>query len=269
VSGEEMRCDNCRRLVEVRYRKSAGGPWLGWLVIFLGLLGAVAALEGYLVAQLVGMGGLPEWFNQTAVRFMVGSALLSPEGIPGELVEFAGTVTLVNYLLAGLCLLAALGLALRNRIAYFGSLFLAGLLVMITGAGLLVGLTGWLPALFRLGLIAISVKWLIDSAPAFEWQTRLYNADVDGDLRTDLDYYNRGLRYRDMGMWAKTAAHWKVAAQLGPSKAQYRVALANAYVKLGYPQAALAEAERALARTPEDEELRAFRDSLAGLEGVP
>jgi tetratricopeptide (TPR) repeat protein len=269
VSGEEPRCDNCRRLVVVRYRKRGDGRAVGWLVLCFLLLGLTAGLEGYLVAQLVQVGQLPRWLSQTAVSFMVGPALFTAEGA-GELADLGGLVTLVNYLLAGLYVAAAVGLALRNRIAYFGAFLLCGLMVIVTGVGLLTQLTGWLPFLFRVALVAITVKWLADSAPAFEWETRHYDADVDQDLRTDLDYHNRGQQYYDQRMWAKAAAHWKVASQLAPRRPQYRAELANAYVRMGYPAAALVEADRALAKAPDDEELRAFRDSLATmvLEGA-
>jgi tetratricopeptide (TPR) repeat protein len=265
VSGEDPRCDHCRQPVAVRYRKQSGGAWLGWVVVFFALQGAVAFAEGFFVYQLVQMGQLPEWVSRSAARFLIGTAILSPGGLPGDLAGFAHVVALVDAVLAVLCLIAALGLALRSRAVYFGSFILAGLLVMATGAGLLTQLTALLPALCRLGLVAISVRWLVDSAPAFEWNTRSYNADVDPDLRTDLDYYNRGLRYRDMGMWAKAAAHWQVATQLAPAQVKYHAALANAYLKMGYPAVAVSRAETALGLAPDDRELRAFRDSIAHL----
>jgi hypothetical protein len=266
VSGEEARCDYCHRPVTLRYRKRAGGVGLGWLVLLFLLLGAATWLEGYLVSQSVEIGRLPQWLNNTAVRFMVGPMLFGPEGIPGKLADWAGLITLISVLLAGLCLLASVGLAFQSRAVYFGSFMLAGLVVVVTGAELLTQLTGWLPALFRLGLVALAVKWLADSAPAFEWETRRYDADLDQDLRTDMDYYQHGRHYYEMGMWAKAAAHWQVAARLAPSQVQYRASLANAYVKMGFPAAALAEADKAISLAPDDEELRAFRDSLAELE---
>ena len=243
VSGEEPVCDHCRRLVTLRYRKRDDWAWVGWLALFFLLLGLAAWLEGYFVAQVVPMKELPQWLGDTAIRYLVGAALFEPGGVRGDLAEFAGIVTLVNYVFAGLCLVAAGGLALRSRVAYFGSLILIGLLVVITGVGLLAQLTGWIPAVLRLGLIALCARWLIDSAPAFEWETRSYNADLDQGLKTDMDYYVQGQHYREKGMWAKAAAHWQVAARLAPGQVQYRVALANAYLKMGYPSAALAEAD--------------------------
>jgi tetratricopeptide (TPR) repeat protein len=264
VSGDEPRCDHCRRLVTVRSRKRAAGVSLVWPVLAFALLGIAAWGEGYF-AQLVEIGQLPEWLTQTAVRFLVGSALFSATGLPGELVQFANTFVLINTLLAGLCILTALGLAFRFRAVYWWAFLLLGFLVVGTGAGLLAQLVGWVPALFRLGLVALATKWLVENAPAFEWETHYYNADVDSDLRNGLDYYSRGLRYRDMGMWAKAAAHWKVAAQLEAGETQYRVALATAYARMGYPAAALSEVDRVLARDPDDLELHTFRDSLASL----
>ena len=260
VSADGSHCDHCSRPVVVRYRKQAGG--VGWPVVSFFLLGITAGLEGYLVAQLVGVGRLPQWLSHTAVTVMVGPALFDAEGV-GDLADFASIVTAVNYGLAGLCLLAALGLALKSRAAYFGSFLLASLIAMTAVAGLVTQLTGWLPALYMLGLVALSIKWLVDSAPAFEWITRRVDADIDGGLKTDLDYYNRGQRYYEQGLWAKAAAHWQVAARLAPSQVQYRAELANAYLRMGYPAAALAEIDRTLARSPGDEGLRAFRESVA------
>jgi tetratricopeptide (TPR) repeat protein len=151
-------------------------------------------------------------------------------------------------------------------LVYFGSFLLMGLMVLATGIGLLMGLAGWLPALLRLGLVLLTTKWLADSSSVFEWQTRQYSADLDQDLRTDLDYYSRGKRYSEMGMWAKAAAHWRVAVVLAPNKVAYHVALANAYRRMDYPAAAVAEADQALALAPDDTGLRAFRNSLANLE---
>jgi hypothetical protein len=265
VGGEELRCNHCGRPLLVRRRKRPGGTGVAWLVVFYLLLGLAAWLEGLLVSQLVAIGHLPPWLSYTGLSVVVGPALFGAEGV-GKLVDFAGIVALVNQLLAGLCVLAAVGLALRSRVAYFGALLLAGVMVAATGAGFLAQLTGWAPALLRLALVGMSVKWLVDSAPSFEWETRYYNADTDQDLRGGPDYYNRGRHYYDVGMWAKAAAHGQAAARLAPSEVQYRAQLANAYLRMGYPAAALAEADTALARAPGDEELRAFRDSLARWE---
>ena len=267
IQAEEPRCLDCGRTTIRRYRRREAGPWLGWLVVCFLLLAATSVLEGLLAGQVIGMEQLPAALNETALRFLVGSVLVAPEGMPARLADLAAVLGPVNYLLAGLCLAAAIGLAVRSRIAYFGSFLLGGVLVVATGTGLLSGLSGWVPSLLRLGLIALSVKWLADTAPAFEWQTRAYTADLDNDLRTDMDYYNRGRQYREMGMWAKAAGHWKVADQMAPDRPAYRGHLARAYLQMGYPAAALAEVDRALARTPDDEELLAFRASLVETGG--
>lgn len=237
---------------------------LVWLVLMFFLLGTVAWLEGYLGSQLVEAGQLPQWLSHTALSLVIGPALFSAEGV-GELARFSDAVKLVNYVLGSLCVLAAMGLALRFRLAYFASFLLAGFMVVVTLAALLARLAGWIPALLRLGMVALSVKWLVDAAPLFEWDTRYYNADIDQDLRNDLDYHNRALQYYGQRMWAKAASHWKVAAQLAPGQVQYRADLANAYLRLGYPEAALAEVDKAIDRVPDDEELRAFRSSLVAL----
>jgi tetratricopeptide (TPR) repeat protein len=269
VGGEGSHCTHCHRPVLVRQRKRAGSFGLGWLVLSFVLQAAVAGLEGYFVSQLVQLSRLPAWLIQSAVYLLVGSALFTPEGVAGDLAVSGEMVILVNYALALVCLAVAVGMAFRSRVAYFGAFLLAGLLAMATGAGLLTHLTGWVPALVRLALIAVSIKWLVDSAPAFEWQMRRYDASLAHGLKTDLDYHNRGQRYHKMGMWAKAAAHWKIAIQLAPGQVRYYTALASAYARMGYLAAALSETDKALARAPDDEQLHAFRNSLARLEENP
>lgn len=266
VNGRELRCDHCGRSVEVRQRKRVEWGSSVWLLVLFLVLGAVAWLVGYFVSQMPTMDQLPQWTRQIGLQLLVGSALYTPEGIQGDLAEFAMILTTLNYVLAVLCVVAVAGLALRSRVVYFCSFLLLGLMVLATGVGLLTGLTGWLPGLLRMGLLAFTAKWLADSSMVFEWQAREYHADVDRGLRSDPDYYGRGKRYYEMGMWAKAAAHWSVAAQLAPNRVAYHVSLAKAYCRMGYPTAAWAEADKALALDPADKGLAAFRDSLAGME---
>ena len=265
ISDVEPICDHCRRSVALRYRKREDTAGIARVVVFFLLLGLASGLEGYFVSQLVRVGQFPGWMNTSAISLLVGPALFGLEGV-GELVRFASAVVLINYVLAGLCVVDALGLALRSRTFYFVSFLLAGIMVMVTVAALLAQLTGWLPTVLRLALIAITLKWLADSAPAFEWTTRVYDADIDKGLRSDLDYHNRAQIYYDQGMWAKAAAHWKVASRLAPGQAQYRAELANSYLRMGYAAAALVEADRALALAPADQELHVFRAKVARLE---
>ena len=263
LAGDRPLCLICGRSAALRYRKPAAGAGLAWLVALFVMLGVAAWMEGYAVSQVVRLGQLPGVLSETAVRLFVGAALFQPDGVPDHMVELAGVLRLSANVLAGLCVATALGLAFHSRAIYFCAFLLAGLLLAVTGVGLMAGLVGWLPALFLLGLVILALRWLVDGGAAFEWEVRTYNADLDLHLRTDLDYYHAGQRYREMGMWAKAAAHWKVASQLAPSQSQYQIALANGYVRLGYSQAAFLQAEKALARTPDDADLCAFRDSLA------
>ncbi|HSJ59047.1 MAG TPA: hypothetical protein VLC95_17800 [Anaerolineae bacterium] len=263
---DEPRCASCGRLTGIRQRKKQSGLSIGWLVALFLLLAATAWIEGALASRLVREEPLPAIVGDTWIQLLVGRVLIEPadasQATDGAVVESGDAVALANYALAGLCGVVALGLALRSRVAYFAALILCGLLIVAAVGGIVAGLSGWVPTLVRIGGIAFSVYWLVESSPAFEWEVRHYDADLDADLRTDLDYYNRGLRYRDMGMWAKAAVHWKVAGQLAPSKTAYHVALANAYAQMGEREAALAVAERAMAHEPDDAGLQAFRDSL-------
>ncbi|MBN1137598.1 MAG: hypothetical protein JXM73_13505 [Anaerolineae bacterium] len=264
VSGDEPRCDNCGRLVELRYRKRSDGQWLGWLAMFVVLQGVVGTGEAYFASRMAEIGQLPAWLSESPIKFLIGPAF-HLAGLESNLDRLGQTLVGMNAALAVLCLALALGLVLRSRAAYFVTLFVVGLLAVTAVVGLVVGFSGLLPGLVRLALVAFCFKWLMDAAPAFEWMTRRYNPDIDPDLQTDLDYYDQGSHYWDMGMWAKAAAHWQVAARLMPAKVEYHTALAKAYVKLDYMAAALNEADRALAQAPDDEQLRTFRDSLAKL----
>ncbi len=262
VAGGEPHCDHCGRSVEVRLRRRPGGTELIRVVVFFLLLGLAARLEGYLVAEVVSAEPFPEWVSRSALHLVIGQASFSPEGITDDLANLAHLLTLVHNGLAVLCGVAAIALAFRIRVAYIGSFVVASLVVAASLAGLLTGLTGLLPTLFVAGLVAITVKLLADSAIAFEWQTRHYNASLDRNLRDGVDFYHRGQRYGEMGMWAKAAAHWQVATQLAPDQAHYHLVLARAYAQMDYPDAAVAEVDTALALAPGDREAQAFRDSL-------
>jgi tetratricopeptide (TPR) repeat protein len=264
VSSNEPRCDNCGRLVELRYRKRSDGQWLGWLAMFVALQGVVGVGEAYFALQVAKIGQLPAWLSASPIKFLIGPAFHLASLEP-NLDRLGQTLVVMNGVLAALCVALALGLVLRSRTAYFAALFVVGLLAVTAVVGLVVGYSGLLPGLVRLALVAYCFKWLMDAAPAFEWAARRYNPDIDPDLQTDLDYYDQGSRYWDMGMWAKAAAHWQVASRLVPAKVEYHTSLARAYVKLDYMAAALAEADRALAQAPDDAQLRTFRDSLAKL----
>lgn len=264
VSGDEPRCDNCNRLVELRYRRRSNGQWLGWLAMFVVLQGVVGVGEAYLASRLAEIGQLPAWLNESPIKFLIGPAFRLAS-IEPNLDRLGQTLVSMNAALTMVCVALALGIVLRNRAAYFASLFAVGLLAVTAVVGLVVGFSGPLPGLIRLALIAFCFRWLMEVAPTFEWMTRRYSPDLDPDLQTDLDYYDQGSRYWDMGMWAKAAAHWQVATRLAPTKVEYRTVLAKAYVKLDYMAAALAEADKALAQAPEDNQLRTFRDSLAEL----
>lgn len=266
VAGGPPRCGRCGRIVELRLRRRPGGAALGWLVAFFLALGIAAGVHGLLLAQLIGATQLPEWMDQSLFKLVVGPAFYHPDGIGDRLAEIAVLLTRVDYVVAALFLAAAAGLALRSRLVYFSAFFLLILLAAVPVAGLLTGLTGWVPALFLFGLVAFAARWLADMAPTFEWQTRAYNADLDRGLKTHVDYYNRGQHYATIEMWAKAAAHWRIAAQLASRQAQYHAALAKALARLEYRAAARAAAERALALAPDDRALRAFLGSLAESE---
>ena len=267
IAGGPPQCSHCERSVELRLRRRPGGAALGWLIVFILVLGIAAWLQGLFLAQMVdSTGQLPQWLDQTIFKLVIGPAFFSPDGLGDELAEIAALLTQVYHVLAGLYVVAAIGLALRSRVVYFATFFLLILMVAASVAGLLTGLTGWVPALFVFGLMAFAAKWLADMALVFEWQTRFYTADLDRGLNTHVDYYNRGQHYAEIEMWAQASAPRRIATQRAPGQAQYHAALANALAQLEYPAAARAAADRASALDPDDRALRAFRNSLAELE---
>lgn len=233
------------------------------------LLGVIEWGEGALTTQLASQEPLPAITRQTVVRLLVADVFIEPadpaQAKDEALMRRIGFVTRINYLLAGLCTVVASGLALRSRLAYFAALVLSGLLAVSAVGGILAGLSGWVPACVRLGATALGIFWLVDSSPAFEWEVRHYDAGLDRDLRTHLDYYHRGVHYQELGMWAKAAVHWRVACQLAPAETAYPLALAKAYVHMGERGAALILIEQASVRAPDDPELRTFRDSLVAI----
>jgi tetratricopeptide (TPR) repeat protein/predicted nucleic acid-binding Zn ribbon protein len=259
-------CSHCGRSVELRLRRKPGGAALSWLITLFLALSLAVGLQGLFLTEMVGAGQVPQWLDRSLFKVAIGRAFFSPDGIGDELAETADLLTRIHYGLAGLGAVAALGLALRSRLVYFVAFFLLILMAAAPVAGLLTQLVGWAPAIVLIGLIAFAAAWLADMAPAFEWETRSYRAELDPGLKTHADYYRRGKQCAEIEMWAKAAAHWRVATQLGPGQALYHAALAKAFAELEYPGAARAAADRALALEPEDMALGAFLESLAGSE---
>jgi tetratricopeptide (TPR) repeat protein len=266
VAGEVPQCNHCGRSVELRVRRKPGGTALGWLVVFFLVLSAAAWLQGLLLTVMVSAGTVPRWMDQVIFRLAIGQAFFNPKGIADDLAQTAAMLTLADNVLAGLGIAAALGLALKSRFVYFAAFLVLILMAAAPVAALLTGLMGWVPVLVLFGVLAFAAKWLADMASAFEWKTRIYHADLDPGLKTHVDYYNRGQHYAGIEMWAKAAAHWRIATQLAPREVPYHAALARAFAQLAYPAAARAAADRALALDPEDGALRALRNSLAGPE---
>ena len=260
------RCTRCGRSVELRMRRKSGGAALGWLVVYLLVLGIASALQGLYLTQMVSSGPPPKWLDQTLFKLIIGPAFFNPEGIGDKLVEVIALLTRAHYVMTGLVAVTAAGLALKSRYVYFASFFILILLAAAPAAELLTGLLGWLSGIVILGLLIFAATWLADMAPAFEWQTRAYSADLDSGPKTHVDYYNRGQHYAQIEMWAKAAAHLRVATQLAPRQALYQAALASAYAHLDLLAAARAAASRALALAPDDGTVRALLNSLAESE---
>ena len=260
------RCSHCRRSVQLRLRRKPGGTALSWLVVFVLVLGIITWLQGLYLTQMVSTGQLPHWLDHALLKLVLGPAFFSPDGIGDRLAEVASLLTQIHYVLAGLVAVTAAGLALRSRFVYFASFFVLILLAAAPAAELLTGLIGWVSALVIFGLLIFAAAWLADMAPVFEWQTRVYDADVDPGLKTHVDYYNRGQHYAEIDMWAKAATHWKIATQFSTGQALYQAALASAYAHLDAPAAARAAAGRALALAPDDQAVRALCNSLAESE---
>lgn len=262
VSTDEPRCNHCHRQIVLHFRKRTEGPWLGWLSLFVAMQAVVAGGQAFAMIQMLDLEQLPLWLNNhPAVMFLLGRAFLVPGGLAADLQPLLTGLIVANVVLAAVGLVLFVGVVLRSRLASYVALLVLGLVVIVAAVGGIFGLVGALPALFQAILAVACFKWLLDSGSAFEWQTRRYNADLDPDLETGMDYYDQGRQYANIGMWAKAAAHWKVATQLD-TRPEFNASLARAYLKLGYQAAALAQAEKAVARAPADEKFRAFRDSL-------
>ncbi len=260
------RCTHCGRSVELRMRRRSGGAALSWLVVYLLVLAIASALQGLYLTQMVGSGQPPEWLDQTLFKLIIGPAFFNPNGIGDRLVGIIILLTQIHYVMAGLVAVTAVSLALKSRFVYFASFFLLILLAAAPAAELLTGLLGWVSGIVIFGLLIFAAAWLADMAPAFEWQTRAYHADLDSGPRTHVDYFNRGQHYAEIEMWAKAAAHLRVATQLAPRQALYQAALASAYARLDVPAAARAAASRALALAPDDRAVRALLDPMSELE---
>jgi tetratricopeptide (TPR) repeat protein len=92
--------------------------------------------------------------------------------------------------------------------------------------------------------------FLFTSLGDFVWEKMRYTLALETGLKTALDYYNCGRRYRERGMLANAALHWQRAVLIEPDRVPFRIALGNVLYKLErYPQAA-EHIRAALQRTP-------------------
>jgi tetratricopeptide (TPR) repeat protein len=168
--------------------------------------------------------------------------------------------------LAGLGLLVALGLFLRQALAHTMGIALIVLCLVVEIALFWRGYAGVLMAGPQALYTIVLALFMYHTHADFEQEERREWLALDRHAATAMDFYSQGRLYEKRGMWAKALLHWQRAAALNPTRDTYLAATARAYARLGRHELALKQVDKALeiSRTPED--LRPLRDIIVEMQ---
>jgi tetratricopeptide (TPR) repeat protein len=251
---EPLACPYCGQVAEVQARRCPGCDGdlhrqrpktkkhsaysLGLVVAWFALANYVwlGLFVFYLFSRLSSA-----WEDSVQAQSSLGlvAELLGLEGLSEPLPAWPLIpVLVVSASIFVLSLVVAWGLYRRHRAFYWLS---AGLVLLYPLVAIYrVTSTGSSP--WRLlidGALTVAVMGLVFMAyDEFGRVEERLHAGVDGDVESHSALYARGASYARQGMWAKAAAHWSRAVALSPGHADYRLALAQAYVNLEAPEQA-------------------------------
>jgi tetratricopeptide (TPR) repeat protein len=93
------------------------------------------------------------------------------------------------------------------------------------------------------GCLLLTICFAFMAYDEYAWERHRLDASVDSDVDGPSALFGRGRVYAQYGMWGKAAAHWSRAVALNPGHADYRLALASAYLNLVQPDRALEHLE--------------------------
>jgi len=257
---QEGQCPTCQRPLYVRERKTKGHSFYS-----LGLV-----MAWFVLANYVWLGLAFYYFGSSLSSTLNASpraaaALETVTGLIGLQAPSVGvgvlSLPLFPVLLGGAAiflfsLVVAMGLYLRLRSFYW-------LTVGLTIAGSLLLLYNAFGVEFRpLFQVAAALIFCIAATSfafmaydEFAWVDRRLAAVLDPDVDSHSAVYTRGRKYAGQGMWARAAVHWAKAVALSPGHADYRLALASAYINLDQPQRALEHLQAAQQIEPDNPQL--------------
>lgn len=271
IDPDNRTCPHCHgRLVFEKPRNAAAGRV--WLLAFSWVLLAIA----YLMSDVLIAVGLVNWATrESGARFALFSEYLTsyvvnlsadiPPQMYGPLLRVLVGAEIIAILW---CLvMAAITPARRHGvIPVAGFIVLPFTLVLMlaeTAAGLYVSL------LKLVATITVGV-FVFTGIDDFTWEKVRYTLGLERGLKTALDFYNRGRRYREMGMLANAVLHWERAALLAPDQTAFRIPLINALYKLGRYAEASEHIRTALGQlppaSPQAQELQQFLEHIRSME---
>jgi len=255
TSADAHRCPHCQGGLVVRVARAASAGAVQLLLLLLGVNLAVGLLE--LIAPLLALAAQQNP-NQAEALGALGKVL----GLTlflGDYLALSAAVAwlLIQILLVRAGLLTAILLGLRERwsLAFYaaGLGLLADLLV-----GLYLLITGYLgpvAAAANLLLTLVTGGLLFGVANEFAVNAERLMVRPDTRARSALDYYKRGHRYRQQGMWALAVAQWRKAVGLAPQVAVYYKHLGLGYAQIKRFARSLRALEEAQRQAPADVEI--------------
>ncbi len=274
VGDEETRCPHCGRLLVSRqFKRQERSAWayqLHALWIILSLINIVEAVmirfdwtkfTDFISAKAP--ESLAPFVN--GLLYDVASALVRP-GATGDSGIETTIVFIVLLGLAGLGMLLAPALLLRQRLAHMVGRFLIVFHLLFEVALLARGVTGLgLGALQGIYTIVLALL-MYETSEDFALVERREWLELDRHAVNATDFYGRGRVYEKRGQWARALLHWQKAAVLSPANAAYPAAMAQACARLGRLEMALKHVDQALEISPNPQELKSLREIIVEMQ---
>ncbi len=135
-----------------------------------------------------------------------------------------------------------------------GIYFMAGFFVLPFNGILMITQAAWglYASLLKLAATIVVGVFLFSALGDFKWEQVRYTWGLERGLKTALDYYHRGRRYREQGMLANAILHWQQAVLLDPERVAFRIPLGNALYQAGRYREAGEHIYAALKQVPAD-----------------
>ncbi len=274
VGDDEMRCPHCGRLlVSKQFKRKERSGWAYQLHAFWIILGIVNIIEALLIRfdWTKFVDSVAERVPESLAPFVnnllrdVMSWIVRAEAT-GDTGTEATIVFVVLLGLAGLGMLIAPALLLRQPLAHVAGRFLIVLALVVEVALFVRGITGLglgaVQGVYTLVLAGLMYETMDDFAlvERREW------LELDRHAVNATDFYGRGRLYEKRGQWARALLHWQRAAVLSPAHDAYPAAMAQACARLGRFDIALKHVDRALEISPNPQDLQHLRKIIVDMQ---